>query len=129
MRHSRGLSLIEVIFAFTLLGLILMVLFNLFPASVMSVKHAELRIKAIAIAQSILDNKRAAAFSSFALGAESVDDSSFDSGNEFETTLECYNVDLTDSNNLKRMRATVVWSEKNVIYSVSKEQDICVIQH
>lgn len=59
----RGFSLIETIFAASILSLVMMVLFNLYPSSLLAVRRAEHRLEATTLAQSILETKRAEPFS------------------------------------------------------------------
>lgn len=59
----RGFSLIETIFAASILSIVLMVLFNLYPSSLLAVRRAEHRLEATTLAQSILESKRAMPFS------------------------------------------------------------------
>jgi len=59
----RGFSLIETIFAASILSIVIMVLFNLYPSSLLAVRRAEHRLEATTLAQSILESKRAMPFS------------------------------------------------------------------
>jgi len=58
----RGFSIIETIFAASILSIVIMVLFNLYPSSLLAVKRAEHRLEATTLVQSILEEKRAGPF-------------------------------------------------------------------
>jgi uncharacterized protein (TIGR02598 family) len=58
----RGFSLVETIFAASILSIVLMVLFNLYPSSLLAVKRAEHRLEATTLAQSVLEKKRTRPF-------------------------------------------------------------------
>lgn len=62
----RGLSLIETILAASILSLVIMILFNLYPATMVAVRRAEHRLQASGWAQSLLEDARGMPFSSLA---------------------------------------------------------------
>ncbi|MHB2019229.1 MAG: type IV pilus modification PilV family protein [Candidatus Xenobia bacterium] len=61
--RRQGFSLIEVIFAASLLSLVMLMMFNLYPSSLLTIRQAEHRLEATALAQSILEQYRAGPFS------------------------------------------------------------------
>jgi Tfp pilus assembly protein PilV len=124
----QGFSVIEVMFAFALLGFILIVLFSLFPTTIMAVRHAEHRLKAVNIAQSLLEQKRAGSFSQLADIPLLTDTADPDNGFIFHTDYQTFTVAGASPQNLIGIRAIVTWREKNREYSVKKEQYVSIIQ-
>lgn len=59
----RGLSLLEVVFTASLLAVVLMILMNIIPTAMLSVRKSEHRVVAQTVAQAVLDECRAAPFS------------------------------------------------------------------
>lgn len=59
---GRGFSLVEVIFAASLLSLVMLMMFNLYPSSLLTIRQAEHRLQATAKAQAILEQDRAGSF-------------------------------------------------------------------
>jgi Tfp pilus assembly protein PilV len=59
----RGLSLLEVVFTASLLAVVLMVLMNVIPTAMLSVRKSEHRVLAQTVAQAVVDECRAAPFS------------------------------------------------------------------
>jgi Tfp pilus assembly protein PilV len=127
-RAEKGLSMIEVMFAFALLGFILIILFSLFPTTIMAVRHAEHRLKAITIAQSLLEEKRAGSFSSLAATAALADVIDPDDGIAFHRDYETFSVPGGSPQNVVGIRIKVSWKEKDRDYSVKKEQYVSIIQ-
>jgi prepilin-type N-terminal cleavage/methylation domain-containing protein len=125
----RGFTLVEVMIAATLLGFIIMVLCSLYPSSVMAIRHAEHRIQASNLAQSVIELKRSGPFSDL----YAPPDSTLVTGKD-ETVYEIYYsepflISGTDFDILKGIRVTVKWKEKEGQYSVSRETFICNIEH
>lgn len=60
--RPRGLSLIEVVFAASLLAVVFMILLSIFPTAMFSVRQTEHRLVASGIAQAILDECRSGPF-------------------------------------------------------------------
>ncbi len=59
---QKALSLIETILAASVLSMVMMILFNLYPSSMLAVRKAEHRLQATAMAQSLLEFVRAQSF-------------------------------------------------------------------
>lgn len=62
MKRPRALSLVEVIFTVSVLALVFMVLLNVLPTSILSVRKSEHRLTAGSVAQAVLDECRSAPF-------------------------------------------------------------------
>jgi uncharacterized protein (TIGR02598 family) len=61
--NRRGLSLLEVVFTASLLAIVVMVLMNVIPTAMLSVRKSEHRVVAQTVAQAVVDECRAAPFS------------------------------------------------------------------
>jgi len=122
--RSGGLSLIELIITSALLGFILVILFSIYPNSILTIRHAENRLKAAMIAQSLLEQKKAAPFSQI----EAKPDTSVLSSEElaaYTPEFECYNIPTADSSKLRKIRIVVTWKERDNACSVYKECYVC----
>jgi Tfp pilus assembly protein PilV len=128
-RSPRGLSLIEVIFAATLIGMLMIFLICLFPSSVMAIRHAEHRIKALHLAQSYLEEKRYGAFSELYAAPEDLYDVMGDDGTVYHPCdYECFDIYDADPAHLKGIRVTVTWKETSSDYSITQELHVFSLQ-
>ncbi|MGV8119556.1 MAG: hypothetical protein AB2L14_07335 [Candidatus Xenobiia bacterium LiM19] len=121
----RGMSLIEVIFAATFLCLIFMAMINILPLATFAIKRTEHRINASAIAQSVLEERRAGPFSSIdsqpATTQQIGDDKTV-----YTILYEAPPMDSTvDSTKLRRIVVTVTWKERGIDLSVMREMYLC----
>jgi len=121
----RGMSLIEVIFAATFLCLIFMAMINILPLATFAIKRTEHRLNASAIAQSVLEERRAAPFSTIdsqpARTQQTGDDKTV-----YTITYEAPAMDSTvDSTRLRRIVVTVTWKERGTDLSVMREMYLC----
>lgn len=112
-----GFSLAEVIITITLLGFIMMVLFNLYPSSIRAIRHAQHRLEASNFAQSIIETKREGPFGSF--DAALSDQLESDDGTVFYA--ECISVTPTGAQYMKGVQVTVSWQERDDLYTTTKE--------
>ena len=65
---KRGVSLVEVVMAASLLSLVMLFLFNIIPASAIATRGAEHRLAADSLAQSVLDQAASLPFGSLVDG-------------------------------------------------------------
>jgi prepilin-type N-terminal cleavage/methylation domain-containing protein len=126
-RFQYGFSLIEVIMAVTILGLVIMFIFNLYPSSVLAIRHAEHRLRAVNLAQSILEEKRSGPFSALA-AATDLKDVTGDDGVIYHPVYEPFIVLGADPNRLRGIRVTVTWTAQEKQYAISQEAYVCNIQ-
>jgi Tfp pilus assembly protein PilV len=124
-RGSRGVSLAEVVITITLLGFIFMILFNLYPSTIATMRHAEHIIEATSFAQSILEKKRAEAFSAFDTAPSPLETLNGSDGTTYTPTFSPIAVPSPQSDNLKGARVTVTWLERKKTCSVTKELYVC----
>ena len=127
-KSQWGLSLTEVIFAASILGLVMMVLFNLYPTAILSVKVAEHKLKAANLAQSILEEKKSGKFSDL-YNPPPLTDVKGNDGVIYHPSYVAFDVPGANPANLKGIRATVTWKERIRDYSISQELYICKVQH
>ncbi len=107
----RGLSLLETVVATFLFLLVVVLVMNLFPSSLFSLQQAELKQRAERLCQSRLNEQRVRKFSSLVSTALPVEEC-------FTPVLE---VLPHPGTNLKILRVTVTWQERNQTRKVSRE--------
>jgi hypothetical protein len=111
----------------TLFGLVIMLLFNLYPGSISALKHAECLFESSNLAQSLLANMKEGPFAGF-----DTPPAPGDSLGAHGTIYHCIYAPLpltgVDTNYLKGVRVTVGWEERNRSYSVTKELIVSKIQ-
>lgn len=107
-----------------------MFLFELYPSSLMAVRRAEHRLKAVHIAQSILEEKRFAAFSTLSAPPDDMSDVRGDDGMIYrKTDYQCFDVPGSNPDYLKGIRVTVMWKERDQQYSITQEIYVYRVQH
>jgi Tfp pilus assembly protein PilV len=126
MKHRRGLSLVEVIFAATLIGLIIMVMMSILPSAMLGVRKVEHRTKAGSLAQSLLEEKRAGPFSSLDIPPAQTRITDSD-GTVYDISYVTLTRPSSDPARLKGMRIVVSWSEREITQSVMRELWLCNI--
>lgn len=114
----RGLSLLETVVATFLFTLVVVLVMNLFPSSLFSLQQAELKQRAERLAQSRLNEQRARKFSSLVLNSSTPLTAEDWEGHKLKPVLEVLPHAGTD---LKILRVTVTWEERNQIRKVSRE--------
>ncbi|MDQ7826114.1 MAG: prepilin-type N-terminal cleavage/methylation domain-containing protein [Candidatus Eremiobacteraeota bacterium] len=126
--REKGLSLLEVLFTFALLSLIMMALFNVFPGTLMAVRHAEHRLVAATFAQSMLEGKRVLSFSTIDDPPLS-EDRPGDDGTIYHLVFEVFDVTGANTLYLKGIRAAATWQEKDKSYTITEEQYVSAVEH
>ncbi|HEY4002564.1 MAG TPA: prepilin-type N-terminal cleavage/methylation domain-containing protein [Candidatus Xenobia bacterium] len=123
----RGFSLVEVIFAASLLSLVMLMMFNLYPTSLLTIRQAEHRLQANSLAQAVLESYRAGPFASTYGGTATVSPgvvNSFQSpsglpsygidGVQYWTeALASPSIDGAGSCRLVDLRVTCFWDERS----------------
>lgn len=104
----RGFALIEAVFAFALVGFMLVVTLNLLPSSVVAVRKGEERLQAENLARSFLEQARGASFGSLAPGTTDLESPL----PQFIVQQEVYPVDGADPDQLLGVRITVSWTAR-----------------
>ena len=106
----RGATLIEVLLAFTLTALMIVLILNLFPTSMATVRQAEQRQVAGTLAESQLERRARLPFSSLPVGLrEQIPSPPPQDGIEYHTQLEVTQVLGEDPQFLRALKVTVRW--------------------
>lgn len=122
MTRSRGLTLGETIIASCLLGLVMLAVFNLFPASLFAMRQAEQQIRADQLAQEILETTRQKPFEQLIVGRPDPQPAPEEAaGVRFTPTLEIYQVAGADPDRIVRLRVSVQWKFRGRDLRVSQE--------
>ncbi len=103
----RGFSLLETVMATALLCAVTLFLFNLYPASAISIRQAQDQLVAESLAQSILENERSLSFTALAPGKAALGSVVY-GDNTYYPALEVFPVG-NDPEALKGLRVTVAW--------------------
>jgi len=128
-REPAGLTLIEIIITTTLLGMILLFLFTIYPNAVMAIRSGEHRLKAANIAQSMLEKKMAVPFYDIDTPLTEKNMTGED-GTAYALSYETLPIPDTNTQRIRKIRVTVTWEEHNSRQcSIFKEYDVCDIRH
>jgi len=119
----RGISLAELILCFFLLGLVVVLIFNLYPTSVASVRYSGQRLQANALAESLLQQQLARPFSQLVPGPPQALPGVDGQGTRFQPTLEIFPADrpATKPGLLMGLRVRVSWVDRQVPHEVVRE--------
>jgi Tfp pilus assembly protein PilV len=128
IKKSAGLSLAEVVITITLLGFIMMVMFNIFPGSMGAVRHAEHQMIASELAQSILEGKISGPFKKLPDPPlmdpiHGPDGTKYTPKNYSAITETGY-----DANYIKKLTIMVSWEEKDREYTMVRVIYVSSIQ-
>ena len=124
---GRAFSLVELIITTTLLGFILLVLFNLYPQSVFAIKHAEYRMKAATLAQSIIEKKRSGPFGELAAAPSQQEIDALKGDMPYTIDYKCESIPGTDDTKIQKVTVSVSWEERNTPYILTKEAQVCTV--
>lgn len=116
MRHlkRRAATLMEVLLAFTLTALLLILILNLFPSAMATVLRAEQRQVAGNLAESLLERKASLAFDQLPVGKVE------NTPGEYATRFEVTGVANEDPQFLRALSVTVTWSAKGRTFQVRR---------
>ena len=112
--------MLETIFGLFLLSFLIVMVFNLYPSSLLSVRRAEESVQADLLAQSLLDQSTARPFDQLVIGELYQVQQDFKS-TRLEATLEVYSVPDAQEELLKRLRVVVAWKARDRDYAVIHE--------
>ena len=116
--NRRGFSLMEAIVALALLGLIVVLVLNIFPSTLYASQKASEQIEAENLAQSYLEEARLKPFSTLHLGAP-LPLTPADA--KFRVTQEFYQPVGTDEEQTRGIRIIVHWSNKGTERELKRE--------
>ncbi len=113
----------ELILSFFLLGLVVVLIFNLYPTSVASVRYSGQRLQANALAESLLQQQLAIPFSQLVPGPPRALPAVDGQGTRFQPTLEIFPADrpATKPGLLLGLRVRVTWVDRQVPHEVVRE--------
>lgn len=117
---NRGLSLLETVLSVFILSLVVLLLFELLPTSLLAVRRAEQRQLAGHLAASLIAERMATPFQSLPLGIEPLDPI-VSEGIEFTPTIEVFRLPDYEPEKLKGVRVTVTWRERGKSWTVQRE--------
>lgn len=122
VRSETALTLAETIIASCLLGLVVLAIFNLLPASLMTMRQAEHQIRADQIAQEALEIHRQLPYENLAVGMPATQPAPVtEAGVTFRPALEIYQVPSTNVDRILRIRVVVEWRFRGLTKRVSQE--------
>ncbi|MCA9792677.1 MAG: hypothetical protein KC910_12810 [Candidatus Eremiobacteraeota bacterium] len=107
--RRRGLSLIETVVAAALIGLVVLLVTNLFPLSLTGVRQQEQYLQADLLAGSVLADQQMVPFDQLTPGDRQVLDPVEADGVSYVPTVEIDRVSGSDVAYLKAVRVTVRW--------------------
>lgn len=119
-RH-KGFSLAETVLSLFLLSLVVILLVNLYPTSMLTVRQGENRFQANQIAASELARLQSGSFDDLVVGSVTPLDPVVHNSMEFERRVEVFEVPPNPEDHLKGVRVTVSWKERNELRQVSQE--------
>jgi len=126
-RRGRGVTLAELVITVTLFGLVIMLLFNLYPGSITALNHAGCLFEAANLAQSLLAEMKEGPFNGFD-APPGPGDKPGAHGATYHYVYTPLTLTGVDPNYLKGVKVTVSWEERNRSYSISKELIVSKIQ-
>lgn len=116
MKGQRGLSLLETIFAFVLVGFSVIFVFQLLPSSVVAVRRGEEQLQAENLARTFVEEARSAPFQTLSLGSTALT-----APEPFSVEREIYSVSGADPAHLLGIRVRVQWSARGRSYELVRE--------
>jgi hypothetical protein len=121
VRRRRGASILEGLVAFSVAATVLILLLNLFPSSMATVRSTEHRTQAAAWAASVLESRAGLPFGK--LEVDSVEDLRKQTHGEIEykARFDVRAVPGEDARYLRALRVTVTWEERNRQRHVTRE--------
>ncbi|GEM_PF-2588067 len=121
-RDSDAFTLVEVLFAAALISLIMMILFTLLPSGVLMARRGAHNLKAVCIAQALLEEKRSGPYNDlYALPTDFSDKTGEDGTVYHPHDYEVLAVKDADPEVVKTLRIHVTWKEKDKEYTVFQE--------
>lgn len=118
----QGATLIEVLLAFTLTALMIVLILNLFPTSMATVRKSEQRQVAGTIAESLLERRSQWKFDDLPVGfSEQVSPGAPQQGVEYRAQFEVASVNGEDPKFLRALKATVSWDYQGHTQQITRK--------
>lgn len=124
MRSNQAVSIAESVLAVFLLSLTVVLIFNLFPRSMATLRVSGQKLQADAVADSVLEDYMVVAFKDLNPGPPVTLPKVPGRGTEFEPTVQIF--DMTgpagvDQTMIKRIKVTVRWKDRHMDHVLVRE--------
>lgn len=125
MRKHAGISLVETIFALGLVALVVILVVDLYPSAMATLRQAERQSVATNLASSVLDQEMALPFTQLTVGSQTLPAQVTD-GITYTPRVEIFNYQpavtpAVDSNRLIGVRVIVDWEYRKVHRTLVRE--------
>ncbi len=128
MRQKRsGMSLVETIFAFFLMTIVILAVINLFPSSLLANRRSELSLQANALADQVLEKARAGGFSKMVRGQAAPVTVQIDSV-PYTQVFEVSDVPGQDFNSLRSLKVRITWTAAGHPEELVREVWVCNVR-
>ncbi len=119
----RGVTLAESILAIFLMSLIVLLIFNLYPTAMMSLRGSGQNLQANDVANSVLDEYQEKRFNTLVVGAPIQLPNRPGRGTEYTPVVEIFDVERpgVDKTRIKGIRVTVSWVDQGVAHKLVRE--------
>ena len=118
---NRGVSIAETPIAIFLVALLILVVFNMFPTTVLANRQGSERLQAVTVAQSGLAEARTRRFDLLVVGSAEALSAKTNRGITYNSELKVLPPDKGDPDRLKVLEVTVTWTSRNVKRSISEK--------
>ncbi|MFN8612626.1 MAG: hypothetical protein U0931_34120 [Vulcanimicrobiota bacterium] len=126
-RRRAGMSLVETIFAFFLMTMVILAVINLFPSSLMANRRSELSLQANALADQVLEKARASGFTQLTRGKRPPVTVEVESVS-YTQVFEVNEVPGQDFNSLRSLKVRVTWSVAGHPQELVREVWVCNVR-
>ena len=117
----RAFTLVETLLSMTLLGLVCILVLNIFPSALFSVRSGEERYLAGSLADTILEEESARSFGERPVGTTRELSPIKVDQVEYRRKLEVLSVNTADPQYCRAFRATVEWTARGVSHRIVRE--------
>lgn len=116
---SRGFTLMEAILSITLIGIIFVLALNLYPASVLTIRQSEQKLRADTVARSLLESYASQPFSELVVGSSVSLTAQEWNGVTYQPVLRILNPPEGNAEYVKDVEIQVHWQVRKVPRSVT----------
>lgn len=122
--RRRAFALGETLLAFTIISLVLILLLNLFPSSLATVRRSEIRFQALTLADNTLEQQVARPFADLIVAT-----STQQAVGDFQVQTQVLTIAGEDSAWLKNVRVTVRWRDRDQPRQLIRELRVHRLAH
>lgn len=119
-RRQRGLSTTETIFSLFVVTLLVVLVLNLFPATMLGIRRNEHRLQAEEVAQSTLDQYQVKAFDELVLGNTALPSVRLQNF-EYTVAVRVSEDTVQPSDRLRNIKVTVGWVHRGKTEQLSRD--------